>query len=379
MKKLLFLSFRIPWPLNQGSNIRIYNEAKILSKKYDVDMFIVSEEKMTVEAREALSFCKVKHFKLNWWEKYRNSLKTLLFSDEPLQMNYFYSNEAKKWLYNKVLTEKDYDVIFCHHLRMFKYIHKFGVPVVFDIVDASAKMYKEGQKHIRGFWKFIYKEESKRMLDYEKRAVDIADLSLITSEVDKRYIGNDVFVMQNGIKEELFKMNNRDNRKYVAFLGKMTYKPNVDAVSWFVDEILPHVDCNYKFKVIGNPINFKLEKKYFNNNRIVFVHQDIYQHYKQAVVVVAPMRISGGIQNKILEAMALSKAIVTTPKCSEAIDERLPSTSDPEEFAKKINMLIKDEKTRAQFEKINREIAETNFRWDKIGQQLIDVMEEKLC
>ncbi len=153
----------------------------------------------------------------------------------------------------------------------------------------------------------------------------------------------------------------------------MDYNPNIDAVKYFVSEVLPMIP-NVKFYIVGtNPSKEVLKLK---SKRVVvtgFV-KDPYKYLEQAKIIVAPIRFSGGIQNKVLEAMALGKTVVTTINCARSISNELIIANNPKDMAKKINELLKDEKKRKRLGKKYREIVKKKFTWKKFGSKLLKEM-----
>jgi len=326
MKRIMVLSFRFPYPLIDGSKIRIYNIGKILTQRYQVDLLAINEGEVADEHLKTLGefynrviaypFPRIK-FKLN-------TLKGLL-SQDSLQIYYHHFGKVQQWIDQHY---KDYDLIFCFHIRMSRYLRKIADrPKVIDFIDATSINYREAQERARGMWKFIYPIENRRALAYELKMLRQFDKAFITSPFDKAYLdensghpNQNLVVIPNGVKEELFTRINRFEGKEVdwfAFLGKMNYAPNVDAVVYFARKIFPLVKrkADVKFLIVGtSPAKKVLDLRRIEGIEVTGYVEDPYEYLEKARVVVVPLRFSAGIQNKVLEAMALRKAVVTTSK-----------------------------------------------------------------
>jgi len=215
MNKILMLSYRFPYPLIDGSRIRIYNIGKMLAEKYQVDLLVINEGNIANEDIKEMSkiFNKVIPFPFNPVLFKMNTLKGL-FSKDSLQIYYHHFNKLQKWIdqhYN------EYDLIFCVHIRMTKYLRNVNnIPRVIDFIDATSINYKEAQNNSTGMWKFIYPIENKRALSYEIKILKEYDKAFITSPFDRNYLldntkvpDNKLFVIPNGVKEELLVRKNR--------------------------------------------------------------------------------------------------------------------------------------------------------------------------
>ena len=385
MEKILILSYRFPYPLIDGSRIRIYNVGKILAEKYQVDLLAINEGDVANEdIRETKKiFNKVVLFSFNSVLFKMNTLKGL-FSKDSLQIYYHHFNEVQKWVdqhYN------EYDLIFCIHIRMTKYLRNINnIPRVIDFIDATSINYKEAQNNSKGMWKFIYPLENKRSLSYEIKILKEYDKAFITSPFDRNYLldntevpDNKLIVIPNGVKETLlFRKNKFKEENWIVFLGKMNTAPNIDAVIYFANKIFPLIIKNrndIKFIIVGSsPTKEVLKLGRRKNIEVTGFVEDPYKYLEKAKIIIAPLRFSAGIQNKILEPMALGKIVVTTSKGARGIsgeDEKHFIVVDGEkEMAKKILDLISDKQKRKEIGNNARELIKEKYRWEIIAKDL---------
>ncbi|MBW1716384.1 MAG: glycosyltransferase [Deltaproteobacteria bacterium] len=394
MLRILVLTFRTPFPLTDGARIRIYNVGKILAQRYPVDLLAINEGRVAHEHLKELGeiFNKVNAYPFHPLRFKINTLKGLL-SRDSLQIYYHHFGKAQRWIDRHYA---DYDVLFCFHIRMTRYLRKItDKPKVIDFIDATSINYREAQERARGIWRFIYRVENRRLLAYELKMRKEFDKAFITSPFDKAYLdensghpNDNLVVIPNGVKEELFTRSKRFEGKeedWLVFLGKMNYAPNVDAVTYFAKEIFPLVrqKANVKFFIVGtSPAKEVLRLGEIDGVEVTGFVEDPYEYLERAKLVVVPLRFSAGIQNKVLEAMALRKAVVTTTKAARGIegeDRRHFIIADDEEgMASKILKLLADESRRKEIGENARELVEAKYRWDSVGEKLLKEIEEVL-
>jgi len=393
MKKILMISYRFPYPLIDGSRIRIYNIGKILAERYQVDLLAINEGKIAAEDIREMEkiFNKVIPYSFNpiWFKL--NTLKGF-FSKNSLQIYYHYFKKVQEWI-NQHYTE--YDLIFCVHIRMTKYLRKItNIPKVIDFIDATSVNYQEAQKNSAGLWRFIYPVENKRTLSYELKMLKEFDKVFITSPFDKQYLVDNsqnvidnLIIVPNGVKEELLtRKNNFKEEKWIVFLGKMNYSPNVDAVIYFANKIFPliiKIEDDLKFIIVGsNPTKEVLKLGRRKNIEVIGFVDDPYKYLEKAKIVVAPLRFGAGTKYKILEAMALGKVVVTTSKGARGISgedgKHFIIVDNEKEMAKKILDLIHDKLKRDRIGNNSKKLINSKYRWDIIGEKLYKEMDKVL-
>ena len=385
MKKILMISYRFPYPLIDGSRIRIYNIGKILAERYQVDLLAINEGKIAIgdiEETEKI-FNKVIPFSFNPVLFKINTLRGL-FSKNSLQIYYHYFKKVQEWI-NQHYSE--YDLIFCVHIRMTKYLEKIkNITKVIDFIDATSINYQEAQRNSAGLWRFIYPIENKRTLSYELKMLKEFDKVFITSPFDKKYLVDNsqnvidnLIIIPNGVKEELLtRKNNFKEEKWIVFLGKMNYSPNVDAVIYFAKRIFPliiKIEDDLKFIIVGsNPTKEILKLGRRKNIKVTGFVEDPYEYLEKAKIVVALLRFGAGTQYKILEAMALGKVVVTTSKGARGISgedgKHFIIVDNEKEMAKKILDLIHNKLKRDRIGNNAKKLINNKYRWDIIGEKL---------
>lgn len=393
-KSILLLTSRVPFPPIGGDKLKSYNLIKILSKHFNVTLISLSEDDLSAEANEFLtSHCSSVHIvrRSKAWS-ILGAAKSL-FSGEPLQIGYYYFSEVQK-LVDENIASSDFAIATL--VRMAKYVSPHtSCKRVLDAVDSISLNYNRSVRNVRSFWwKIIYTIEAKRLWRYERLFVRSFDISLFVNNYEASYWSKHGCVawIPNGVRVEnvtRLTSNERSEARlnvvgpYVAFLGKMDYQPNIDAVIWFIDNILPLIDERVKFVCVGaSPAASILDRR---SARVVvtgFV-DDPFTILRDSLCVVAPMRTGGGIQNKILESMAIGKAVISTSLGASPIIGARDSIDifvrdDPSDFAKLINENVES----GLFDRIGAsgaDLVRTHYSWDEYERKLMNVFESLGC
>ncbi len=385
-KKILLISFRCPWPFYKGGYaLRISNIAKILSKRYTVDLLTVVENKedeaSLADLRRIVN--RVFYFHHPRIKEYAGFLRAF-FSPKPLQVGYFYSRKMASWVRSR---HSRYDAVFCSTIRSAEYVKGLDVTKCIDFIDALSLSCGAAAKYSNLFWRTVYNSESKRLLNYERGILNTFDISFITAQKDKDYIlngtNNKMLVLPNGVNSKLFQRKfsgEQENR--AAFLGKMDYRPNEDACVFFVREIFPRIKKEipeFGFDIVGTNTTKKvLNLQKVEGVRVIGRIDDPYYYLERAKIIVAPIRFGGGIQNKILEAMALGKLVITTPVGAGGIPDAenkkhliVVGHQHPDEMAETIRRFLNDEKARSEIGKEARQLILKSYTWDGAEEILL--------
>ncbi|GAW94072.1 glycosyltransferase [Calderihabitans maritimus] len=395
MKKVLVMSSRIPYPLTAGYKIRIYYLSRILARKYRVDLLAIDENRDGNYRELEKIYRRVRVFRVSGFRLRRQALFGLVGA-KPLQVKYYFLPEVQEWLKDHA---GDYDLIYCNHIRMAEYLRETGIPKLIDFHDAISMHYQSSLSRARGLWKMIYQVESRRVLNYELAVLQFFDKAFITAPADRNYLlsrfyrvnpGQEpcpVVVIPMGVKEEvLSRPECSEEEDWVVFLGKMDYYPNQEAAVYFAREVFPLVKKisgrEMEFVIVGtSPTGRVLELENIPGVRVTGFVEDPYFYLERARVVVAPVRLGAGIQNKILEAMALKKAVVTTPVGVRGIHGAEPgrhllAAASTEEIAETVAKVLEDEELRRHLGKHGRALVEQKYTWEVIEPQVLREIDE---
>jgi glycosyltransferase involved in cell wall biosynthesis len=390
-KKLLAIFPQLPLPQFAGDRQKVHNLVKILSRNYELTVVIICRDKPKQEDYFFLSqnSASYKIFYLSRLTILTNLIKGIL-RREALQIGFFYNEKIQKSI-NDLSNDKD--LVFCNLIRVAKYAEKLEKPKFIDIVDSLSISYKRSLEKVQSiFWKQVYKYEYKHLKIYEAKIMQNFNASFLVNYIEQQYwakkiVHKPIVWLPQGIKEELFSYEKIEIQyaNSIMFIGKMDYQPNVDAVNWFLRNVWPLINESVDFYIVGvNPPDFLLQLVK-NDKRVKFMGymSDPYLIMKSCKAVVSPMQTGGGVQNKILEGMALSKVNVTTSLGAKSIRfaENLKHflvVDDASQMAYLINdILINSDKYKMMEEQAKRMVRET-YTWANFEKQLISAINKSL-
>ena len=381
--KLLIITSRVPWPLDKGDKLRIYHQIRYLSKSFEIELIAISSEIDNEIAFEELSkYCSKIHFMhISKLQSAFGVIKTF-FSDRPLQVGYFYNGNVNKDI-TKIINKSKPDFLYGQLIRVADYIQSSDIPKVLDLQDAFSKGLQRRAEKARGILKWILNTEYKKMLAYEQNNLEtFSGLSIIT-DADRKLLPANIqertIIVPNGVDFDFFKPQNVEKQYNVVFTGNMSYAPNVMAAKFLVKEIMPIVwKYNSNINVIlagATPSNSVMA---LANNRVKVSGwlEDIREAYAHSDVFVAPMQIGTGLQNKLLEAMAMNLPCVTSElanKALKAIDGEhilIGNNDDASSYAKYIIKLIDDKEFAKNIAANGSAFVKQNYDWKSAVDKL---------
>lgn len=377
---VLILTSRLPFPPIGGDKLRTFNFIKHISERHRLTLVSFIEHEHELESiGEYRKYChKLITVRLPKTKSYLNCA-TGLFSPEPLQVRYYASARMREAV-DAELAAEHYDVVVCHLIRMAQYLPARGsVRTVIDFTDAISMSHSRGVAfRMRGFSRssVINVIEARRVRPYEEAAMRKADCSIFISAIDADYLADAVprdrvAIVTNGVDLDQFPFGAEGyDRNRIVFLGNMRTFPNTDAALYFANDVFPLVRQSRPeatFHVVGNQPSRRVRE--LHDGRSIFVTgrvESVVPFLREAAVVVAPMRVSAGIQNKILEALAIGTPVVATPLAARAFDANVIRVAEsPGEIARATLQLMEDEKERRRLSLAGRAYIEQNHTWEK--------------
>jgi len=271
------------------------------------------------------------------WQKIRAF--PYLFSSKPMSIPYFYSHHLQEAV-NRILTENEIDVIFAFSSPMAEYVIKRvggtqkRARLIMDFVDVDSDKWRMYAEHSNLLYSFVYRNEWKSLMRYEREIGELFDLSLFVSDNEvalyKKFAPNvEAMSIPNGVDVDYFTNvkpeTKKESEKYIIlFTGAMDYFPNEDAVMYFSTEIWPDVRKKLPgavFYVVGGNPSRRVRDLSENKSGIIVTGYvpDVRKYLQKADVFVAPLRIARGIQNKVLEAMAAGIPVVARPEAVQGL------------------------------------------------------------
>jgi sugar transferase (PEP-CTERM/EpsH1 system associated) len=385
--KILYLTSRFPYPLEKGDKLRAYNQVKELSKDHQVILYSITEnrviEKWEDEIRKVTYFYHYSY--LSTFQKYLNLFRGL-FNDLPFQINYFY-NERRKKNIEKLIVRFNPDAVFCQLIRMSEFARHTGKPKVLDYMDAFSKGIERRMEEQPFYLKEVYALEYRRLLKYEASVHRDFDASIIISNADKEMIPLEnretIETVRNGVNFEYFRPRPDTIKEFdLVFTGNMSYPPNVSAVLFLHNEILPLLKArNPEIKVLiagANPVS-KVKELHTENFVVTGWVEEINEYYAKSKIFIAPMLTGTGLQNKLLEAMAMQLPCITSPLVNQSLGaadgKEILIADSPAEYANCVNQLLEQEKFANEIALAGFSFVTLNFSWGKTIAQLNRIFE----
>lgn len=374
------LTSRFPLPLNRGDRVRIYHQIKHLAKNHQVHLFCTAKEPVNTDDLAHLqSFCKsVTIYRLTYWGIFWGVVRAL-FTGQSLQSGYFYRRYIAAHLHQKLNNLKP-DAIYCQLVRMATYLKDFSHPnKTLDYMDTlSADMQRRSglKNRFRGFvfgveYERIKKLETDSYHWFAKHCIISAqDLALLPL-ADK----SKVAIIPNGIETDI--EVNEPKQFDILFLGNLSYDSNIVSAQYLVNQVMPLVwaiNPNVTVNLTGaNPTSQVLALQ----SPKVSVHgwvENKWLTYAQACLFVAPMLISVGLQNKILEAMTVGIPTITTPMANNALggthNQNIVLANSPQAFADAIIALLNNPQQAETIGSAGKTFVQTHYSWQSKNQQL---------
>ena len=358
--------------------MRVFYQLRDLSEEFEIYLIATTDRVITETERNVVApFCeKIFVFPLSKW---KIPLQILLagFRSVPFQVAYFYQLKIAKEI-EHLLRKINPDFIFTQLLRTTEYVKNYhDCPKILDFMDAFSKGMERRYENSSSIYRFLFKEESKRLRNYERKIFDYFDAHTIISKQDKAFIlhpqHEQIVVIPNGIDERFFQQQPSKKEADVIFVGNLGYPPNILATEYLNTRIFKKLP-NLKFAIFGaNPSN-KLRRFETKNFKIKGYVKDIRQAYSSGKIFVAPMFIGTGLQNKLLEAMAQGIPCITTNLANNALgampEKEILIANTPEEFVVHIQRLLHDENCYRQIQENARNFVQNKYSWKEINRNL---------
>ena len=395
MKKLLYLVHRIPYPPNKGDKIRSFHFLKALAEKYEIYLGTFIDDPDDRQYVDALKpYCKGS-FCVDLQPKWAKLISLSGFlSNEALSLPYYRNQALQTWV-DSVIETHDIQqaMIFSSPMAQFLVKHP-QVDLVADYVDVDSDKWLQYAKSKRWPASWVYQRESQKLLDYEIDMANRAKSTLFVSEQESQLfkqlapsVSEKIDYVNNGVDTFFFDPSLTYESPFaqaemaIVFTGAMDYWANVDAVIWFAQEVFPLVKqqcADARFYIVGSkPTNQVLQLAEADESIIVTGRVEDVRHYvANAAVVIAPLRIARGIQNKVLEAMAMAKHVVVTPAAMEGIavteNIQIAVAEEPSAFAEQVVNYLHALNTIALE---NRYYVQAEFSWQQNGKRLCGIID----
>ena len=380
--KIFVLLSRFPYPLEKGDKLRAFHHIKELSKNHEVILCALTDSEVKQSSIKILSkYCKsIEIIKLPKWKIYWNLLNQLLFTNKSLQVAYFYNDKAQSKI-DALLEQHQPDHIYCQLIRVAEYVRKSKINKTLDYMDALARGMERRVENSPLYLKWFLKNETTRLLRYEHFIFENFNNHIIISEQDRKLIVNinndDIKVVPNGVDYETYKHTDIKKEYDLIFTGNMAYPPNVDSVVYLINNVMPLVwEKHPELKVViaGAQPSAKVLKLKSDKVIVTSWVEDISEYYSKSKIFIAPMQIGTGLQNKLLEAMAMKIPCITSELANNALgathNKNVLIGDDPEDYKKHIINLINNVDLQKEIGNQGYNFVKENYTWEETGSIL---------
>ncbi len=373
--KLFVLLSRVPYPLEKGDKLRAFNQIKELSKKHQIILFALNDTHLDDKAiAELKKYCvAISIVKFSKFTIFFNLLRAF-FNGKPLQVGYFYFDKAQKKV-DELIAKHKPDHIYCQLIRTAEYIKKYPhIPKTLDYMDVFSKGVERRKSSDPFYMKPFLLMEYRRLLRYEKKVFGYFNNKTIISEQDKNFIPHpdkkSIVVVPNGVDTAYFKPIAHKKEFELLFNGNMNYPPNIESVEYLVEKVMPYVWHKFpatRLLISGaSPSAAVLD---LASDKVIVTGwvDDIRVNFAKSKILVAPMQISIGLQNKLLEAMAMQVPCITSSLANNALgakpNEQILVADTPEQYAVHIIHLLQNETRAKQIGMNGYQFVLTGFNW----------------
>jgi len=391
---ILYISHRMPYPPHKGEKIRAFHQIRHLAKQNRIHVICLADDLADFEYAKILG---------KWCASvttvYRSRSVALLLAAraivnrKPLSVAAFQHKKLAKQITQRLGTER-FDVVVVTSSAMAQYI--LSVPVVarvIDFIDVDSEKWRLYAERRSFPLSCIYQLEANRLIGYEAELTEVLDHSILISEEEARAIrsrvsARPISVISNGVDLDYFKRvecsSIEQTRPAIVFTGAMDYFPNVDAVQYFCREILPLVQSvvpDVQFYIVGRNPTRRVRRLGKAAVIVTGSVPDVRPYLSQARVAVAPFRVARGVQNKVLEAMAMGVPVVGTHEAFKGIAacerDGVRVANDPILFAKHVTTFLRgDSEFLRRTARQARSYVERSHRWQDQGAKLERLLEE---
>jgi polysaccharide biosynthesis protein PslH len=393
---LLFIAQRLPYPPNKGEKIRSYHFLKALTEHYSVHLasFIddMADREHLGAARALVSSMHIAEINPRW--RYPLALPGWLMG-QPVSYAMFRRASLARWV-RAVAAEHKPQHVFVYSSNAADYALTLGYRpkhLVFDYVDVDSAKFGDVAALSGPASRWLYELEEKRVRAAEARLASQADTVLFVSEPEAALFRSrcpaaaaKTYAVENGVDLQRFQPDPslpmpdayRDGRPTLVFTGAMDYWPNIDAVTWFAKEVMPAAIARHpslRFAIVGsNPaaaVSALAGPSVLVTGRVPEV-QPFVQH---AAAMIAPLRVARGLQNKVLEGLAMGRPLIASPGALTGIaaehGQHVLRADGVDDWLRAIDQILSDSKFAADLGAAARNFVAQRFGWARQLDRLL--------
>lgn len=378
---ILYLTHRLPYPPDKGDRIRNFHLLKFLGARANLFLASLADEPVAMETLDALRPSCVQLAAIDQRPAGRIlSACGSLVAGGSASVGAFASAALARTIRDWTGKTR-FDFVVASASSLVPYLQMPALratPAVIDLVDVDSQKWLDYADASAGPRAWLYRLEGRRLRAVERSLPAWAHAVTLVSEAEAavyrsfRAPGR-VEVAANGVDLDYFQPVEAETQTACVFVGALDYRPNVDAARWFCERVLPALRQrrpNAEAWLVGRQPSAEVRQlSRLPGVQVIGQVPDVRPYLAQAAVAVAPLRIARGLQNKVLEALAMGKAVVASPPALAALSVRpgteLVAATAPEEWVEALDGLLGDAVARRRLGNAGRRYVETNHHWER--------------
>jgi sugar transferase (PEP-CTERM/EpsH1 system associated) len=383
MANLLYLVHRMPYPPNKGDKVRSYHLLKHLTQRHKVFVGTFIDDPDDAPHIDALrGLCAGLHVAPLHPLRARVASLAGLLHGEALTLRYYRNAALRQWV-EQTVRHESIDAVVVFSSSMAQYAEGLRLPMLVDFVDVDSAKWTQYADNHRWPMSWLYRREGGALLAYERAIASRSARSFFVTEKETELFRSlapectqQVEAVSNGVDADYFAPDRGRPSPFeagelpVVFTGAMDYWPNIDAVTWFAQDMLPRLRERWpalRFHIVGRSPPAALRALASDAVSVTGTVPDVRPYLQHAAVVVAPLRLARGIQNKILEAMAMGRPVVATRDCAEAVGAaaggELLWAGDADAFVREVDALLGNAARAAAIGHAGRQRVLRDYSW----------------
>lgn len=338
--QVLFLAHRFPYPPDKGDRIRAFNIIKHLSTRCDVSLATLADEPVDPAHHKSLQqYCKqLEIVEVKRLPRLFGGLKSVALGGTVSEG--MFNCRKMHGVINRWCSNTAFDTVVLSASSMARYLDNRRLndaATIVDLVDVDSEKWREYAVTSRWPGRGIYSLEARRLRRLELALLKQSNAVTLVSQAEADLFSDisrshniaenhisKIQAISNGVDLDFFTPIDTPTEETCLFLGTMDYRPNIDGVTWFCREVWPTIRTQHpgcRFSIVGrNPSSAVRQLGQLEGVDVVGAVDDVRPWLAKSRVVVAPLRIARGVQNKVLEAMAMKKVVVASPEALTGIN-----------------------------------------------------------
>ena len=398
---ILWLNANLLLPLDKGGKLRTWHVMRHLAERHDITYLSFADPLNTEADRLGMrAVCRRletvprRDVAKGTWQFYASAARYVL---DPVPYGVAkYRSAAYRSRLVSLLRSERFDMVVCDFLvPIVNMPHQLPCPAILFTHNVEAEIWRRHVENATNpLRRQLLAQQWRRMLRFERQALDRFELVLAVSNADRETFGRlypgsakrPVHIVQTGVDTTYFSpASSADSdvaAPHLVFTGSMDWLPNEDGMIYFVDEILPRIRAQVPgvtLSIVGRaptPAVRRLAEQ--SGIEVTGRVEDVRPHVARGTAYVVPLRIGGGTRLKIFEAMSMGKAVVSTTVGAEGLpvthDRDILIADDPQAFADAVIRLIREPRIRTRIESAARQLVVDRYDWSAVARDFEDAL-----